>query len=97
MKKGKATNDKYRYALSMLGLSGKHFKSVEDNHQKLRNSDFAVRQRKTLLSQLLTGPYKGCVLVDVPGQGDCWLLTLLAPLLGYIVMEDADQRNISPQ
>ena len=64
-KKGKGTNAKYRYALSLLGLSGKHFKSVEDNHQKLRNSDFALRH-KTPLSQLLTGPYRGCVLVDVP-------------------------------
>ena len=95
-KKGKGTNTKYRYALSLLGLSGKHFKSVEDNHQKLRNSDFALRRHKTPLSQLLTGPYRGCVLVDVPGQGDCWLLTLLAPLLGYVVVEDAEQRNIIP-
>ena len=70
-KKGKGTNAKYRSALTQLGLSGKYFKSVEDNHQKLRNSDFAVRKRKTPLSQLFTGPYRGCVLVDVPGQGDC--------------------------
>ena len=80
-KKGKGTNAKYRHTLSQLGLSGKYFKSVEDNHQKLRNSDFALQRHKTPLSQLLTGPYKGCVLVDVPAQGDCWLLTLLAPLL----------------
>ena len=95
-KKGKATNDKYRHALSTLGLSGKHFKSVEDNHEKLRNSDFALRRHRGPLSELLSGPYKGSVLVDVPAQGDCWLLTLLAPLLGYIVMEEADQRNIIP-
>ena len=34
--------------------------------------------------------------MDVPAQGDCWLLTILAPLLGYIVIEEADQRNIIP-
>ena len=34
--------------------------------------------------------------MDVPPQGDCWLLTILAPLLGYIVIEEADQRNIIP-
>ena len=95
-KKGKGTNAKYRSALTQLGLSTKYFKSVEDNHQKLRKSDFAVRQHKTPLSQLLTGPYRGCVLVDVPAEGDCWLLTLLAPLLGYVVTEDTEQRNIIP-
>ena len=95
-KKGKGTNAKYCSALTQLGLSTKYFKSVEDNHQKLRKSDFAVRQHKTPLSQLLTGPYRGCVLVDVPPEGDCWLLALLAPLLGYIVKEDTQQRNIIP-
>ena len=41
-KKGKGTNNKYRAALTQLGLSTKYFKSAEDNHQKLRKSDFAV-------------------------------------------------------
>ena len=94
-KKGKGTNQKYRAALTQLGLSGK-FKSAEDNYQKLRKSENAVQQDTTPLSPLLTGPYRGCVLVDVPPEGDCWLLALLAPLLGYVVTEDRDQQNIIP-
>ena len=96
-KKGKSTNDKYRHALHTLGLSGKvQFTSVEDNLEKLRKSDTALRQHRAPLSKLLSGPYQGSVLVDVPPQGDCWLLTILAPLLGYTVIEEADQRNIIP-
>ena len=34
--------------------------------------------------------------MDVPPEGDCWLLALLAPLLGYVVKEDRDQQNIIP-
>ena len=72
------------------------FTSVEDNLEKLRKSDNALQQHRAPLSKLLSGPYQGSVLVDVPPEGDCWLLSVLAPLLGYIVVKEADKRTIIP-
>ena len=34
--------------------------------------------------------------MDVPPEGDCWLFSVLAPLLGYIVVKEADKRTIFP-
>ena len=35
-------------------------------------------------SNVQVGPEESCI-VDFPAKGDCWLLALLAPLLGYVV------------
>merc|ERR1712112_188990 len=99
-KKGKATNDRYLTALDTLGLRGKvnkvNYTSVEDNIAKLRNCDNALRRRTAQMSKLLSGPYQGSVLVDVPPKGDCWLIAILAQPLGFIVESDQDTSKIIP-
>merc|ERR1712112_696300 len=99
-KKGKATNDRYLTALDTLGLRGKvnkvNYTSVEDNIAKLRKCRNALRPRTAQMSKLLSGPYQGSVLVDVPPKGDCWLIAILAPLLGFIVESDQDTSKIIP-
>merc|ERR1712112_119205 len=99
-KKGKATNDRYLTALDTLGLRGKvnkvNYTSVEDNIAKLRKCDNALRRRTAQMSKLLSGPYQGSVLVDVPPKGDCWLIAILAQLLGFIVESDQDTSKIIP-
>ena len=88
-KKGSSTDEKYRKALKTLGISNiMNYTSCEDNIANL--------QKKGRLSQLLRGPYSGSVIVDVPPKGDCWLISILAQLVGFIVEDEKDEKNIIP-
>ena len=88
-KKGSSTDEKYRKALKTLGISNiVNYTSCEDNIANLR--------KKGTVSQLLRGPYSGSVVVDVPPKGDCWLISILAQLLGFIVEDKKDEKNIIP-
>ena len=65
-KKGSSTDEKYRKALQILGLSNiVNFTSCEDNISNLHKTG--------KVSQLLRGP-SGSVIVSVPAKGDCWLI-----------------------
>ena len=67
---------RYQEALNVLGLNVLvDFSSVKDNCAKII---------KNANSNVKAGPEGSCI-VDVPAKGDCWLLALLAPLLGYVV------------
>ena len=73
-------DDKYREALNILGLGVLiDFESVEENCSQVLKTSSYVKD----------GP-EGSVVVDVPPFGDCWLLALLAPLLGYVVKPKDD-------
>ena len=87
-KKGSSTDEKYRKALEILGLSNiVNFTSCEDNISNLRKTG--------KVSQLLRGP-SGSVIVSVPAKGDCWLISILAQLVGFIVEDEKDEKNIIP-
>ena len=87
-KKGKNTDEKYQKALEILGISNiMKFTSCEDNISNLRKTG--------KVSQLLRGP-SGSVIVSVPAKGDCWLISILAELLGFIVEDEKDEKNIIP-
>ena len=76
---GPESNVKYLNALSLLGLDNLvKFNSVEHNCDRILI--------KTGLSSLQRGP-EDSFIVDVPALGDCWLIALLAPLLGFIISE----------
>ena len=82
--KGPGSNEKYKAALVALGLSHylQSFVSVEDNYTKLlaiQEANWRTR-RKTI-----KGKPGDSVTLNVPGRGDCWLIAILAPLLGFVV------------
>ena len=76
--KGDQTNQKYKQAFKILGLEilGE-FSTIEQNLAKLLEESAISRYK---------GP-ENSIIIDVPGQGDCWLSSFLAPLLGYVVAE----------
>ena len=63
-------------ALKILGLEEIKFTSLDDNLEKLR--------RGGNMSPLLRGP-EGSLILNVPGFGDCWLVSVLAPLVGKVI------------
>ena len=96
-KKGSSTDEKYRKALKTLGISDiVNYTSCEDNIAKLQKTGTTLLRQKGTLSQLLRGPYSGSVVVDVPPMGDCWLIAILAQILGFIVEDEKDQKKIIP-
>ena len=70
------TYDVMQSALGKLGLSDIQFEGLEENYERLRNFG--------KVSPQIRGP-EGSLTVDVPGKGDCWLTSLLAPLLGKVI------------
>ena len=74
------SDETYREALAILGLDNIiNFSSVSDSCRKLLR-----KVRASNLEKLPDGNY----LVDVPGLGDCWVVALLAPLIGFVIDEN---------
>ena len=72
----------YENALAHFGLSGiVNFESVIKNCERLR-----IRFGRHICDQ---GLEESCIF-DVPAQGDCWIIALFAPLLGFIVTDNDD-------
>jgi hypothetical protein len=75
--KSAKANDLFKNALNIFKLEEEmSFASVEDNYEKLRTEEIWIKKE-------LKGP-EDSIIVNVPGKGDCWLIALLAPLLGYV-------------
>ena len=82
--KGRNSDEKYRRAINMLGLSKyTNFVSCDENYKKL----FSIQKsnRRKCRGDYLHNETENPVLLDVPGSGDCWLSAILAPLLGFVV------------
>ena len=85
--KGPKSDYLYRKALAKLGLENiVDFVSVEENCARVLKS--------TDVENLLPGGPEGSYIVDVPGKGDCWLIALLSPMLGFVINE-GDYRIIN--
>ena len=83
-KKGKNTDDKYQKALEILGLSNiVKFSSCEENLLNLCKKDKS--------SPFVCEP-AGSVIISVPAKGDCWLTSILALLVGFIVDERDEKK-----
>ena len=72
------TNLKIRNAISVLGLSKYvKFETLEKNYRYLK-------ENHTPLPIVIGDKENKCLVIDVHGKGDCALLALLGPLLGYM-------------
>ena len=66
----------YKEAFNLLGLRMlTDFSTVELNCKELLLG----------LNDSKDGPELSAI-IDVPARGDCWLLALLAPILGFVVL-----------
>ena len=81
---GDRSNEKYQVALNKLGLGVLvDFRSIEENCSEVLQAEGGGLKR---------GPESSFV-VDVPGKGDCWLIALLTPILGFKIAAN-DERGI---
>ena len=80
------SDETYREALAILGLDNIiNFSSVSDSCRKVLR-----KVRASNLEKLPDGNY----LVDVPGLGDCWVVALLAPLIGFVIDKNDELRIV---
>ena len=70
-----SVNDVYKKTITMLGLEKyTNFKTVSDNYENILKENDVVGD----------GP-EDSKLVDVPGWGDCSIIALLSPVLGFVI------------
>ena len=73
----------FQNAIQVLSLENfVEFESIEENCKTLLESNNPDRE---------IGP-EGSKVINVPGRGDCWLIAYLAPILGFIVRGDKQDR-----
>ena len=84
---GSRGNELYKEALMKFGLRILvDFASVEENCKKVLRSEG--------VGSLVRGPEHSYV-IDVPGKGDCWLIAMLTPLLGFVIDERDEFKIVS--
>ena len=78
---GARSNELYRQAVLLLGLEALldlDVLTVEKNCSKILI--------KSGFGKLKTGP-ENSYIINVPAEGNCWLIAILAPLIGFVVDE----------